>query len=90
MKRAKKEVGKDADLADLLHYYLSTPNEFDANGEEPNLVDGLYAIARALTFLGKSILVVNSMDVGDVEAKLGLAIPRENVPVPWVKKKIHT
>lgn len=35
-------------IAKVLGATLSTPNEADSNGEEANVVDGLFAIARAI------------------------------------------
>lgn len=44
-KVAERELGY---LAERLLAGLMTPNELDRNGEPANLVDGLFAIARAL------------------------------------------
>lgn len=35
-------------IADVLEYVLVSPNETDSNLEPANVVDGLFAIARAL------------------------------------------
>lgn len=39
------------DIANRLH----SPNEQDSNGETANIVDGLFAIARAIESLAKAI-----------------------------------
>ena len=39
------------DLATAIHAVLESPNEADRNGETANVVDGLFAIARALEHL---------------------------------------
>jgi hypothetical protein len=41
-----KEMGKE--IAQVLDQSLISSNEFDSNGEIANVVDGLFAIARAL------------------------------------------
>lgn len=42
-------------LADVLHAVLESPNEADRNGEDANVVDGLFAIARAIDGLTSEI-----------------------------------
>ena len=46
-------------LADMLEQVLSSPNEADRNGENANVVDGLFAIARAIERLSKAIEAQN-------------------------------
>lgn len=40
---------------DALHYVFTSPNEFDRNGEVANVVDGLFAIARAIEHLAWAV-----------------------------------
>jgi hypothetical protein len=42
-------------IEDALNDTLSSPNEYDTNGEQANVVDGLFAIARAITRLAKAV-----------------------------------
>lgn len=44
-----------SDLGDSLRAVLESPNEWDSNGEPANVVDGLFAIARALNRVAKAI-----------------------------------
>lgn len=46
---------------------LSSPNECDSNMEPANVVDGLFAIARAMTRIAKAIEKTTRKD-GDVVA----------------------
>lgn len=39
---------KSSDVAKAIEATLVSPNESDANGEAANVVDGLFAIARAI------------------------------------------
>jgi hypothetical protein len=41
------------ELATTIRAVLESPNEADQNGEAANVVDGLFAIARALEHLAK-------------------------------------
>ena len=41
-------------IADLVGAGLTSPNERDANGEMANVVDGLFAIARAIEQLAST------------------------------------
>jgi hypothetical protein len=43
------------DLGEALRETLISPNECDSNLEPANLVDGLFAIARALMAVAKAI-----------------------------------
>jgi hypothetical protein len=42
-------------LFEALHYVLASPNESDRNGEPANVVDGLFAIARAILKLAEAV-----------------------------------
>ena len=53
-----KEITKAVENA------LTTPNETDRNGEAANVVDGLFAIARALDSIAVALLTNNSGDMG--------------------------
>lgn len=57
--RAKQ---RDALVESALHVArgLVSPNEMDRNGESANLVDGLFAIARAISDLAEAV-----REVGD-------------------------
>jgi hypothetical protein len=46
---------KKPDVAQALRETLISPNECDANLEPANVVDGLFAIARALMAVAKAI-----------------------------------
>ena len=46
---------KEPITAAHLYHVFSTPNEVDANGEEANVADGLFAIARALDSVARSL-----------------------------------
>ena len=41
------------ELAEAIHAVLESPNEVDRNGEQANVVDGLFAIARAIDHLAE-------------------------------------
>jgi hypothetical protein len=43
------------DIGNALRGTLISPNESDANGEPANVVDGLFAIARAIEGLAQAI-----------------------------------
>jgi hypothetical protein len=43
------------DVADALQSTLISPNEADSNSEPANVVDGLFAIARAIDHLADAI-----------------------------------
>ena len=43
------------ELEDSLHQIFTSPNESDSNGEEANIVDGLYYISRSLREIAKAI-----------------------------------
>jgi len=45
----------DTRLAHALSQALFSPNECDRNGEDANVVDGLFAIARALETLARAV-----------------------------------
>lgn len=49
-----KSKPKRNEIADAIRETLTSPNESDSNGEEACVVDGLFAIARAIRFLGKA------------------------------------
>jgi hypothetical protein len=42
-------------VADALRKTLISPNEYDSKGEAANVVDGLFAIARALNHVAKAL-----------------------------------
>lgn len=42
-------------LINALIRVFESPNECDSNGEPPNVVDGLYAIARAIRRLANAV-----------------------------------
>jgi hypothetical protein len=46
---------KELELARVLNHLLTTPNEIDSNGETPNIVDSLFAIAKALDRIADGI-----------------------------------
>ena len=46
---------KAADTARALGAALISPNEHDSNGEVANVVDGLFAIARAISELAAAV-----------------------------------
>lgn len=49
-------IGREIqDIAAALRDTLRSPNESDSNGEAANVVDGLFAISRALHRLAKAI-----------------------------------
>lgn len=55
-----KNEGALADMLEqVLSSVLSSPNEADRNGEVANVVDGLFAIARAIDRLSKAIEAQN-------------------------------
>ncbi len=43
------------DTADAIRFTLISPNEADSNSEPANVVDGLFAIARALDRLADAV-----------------------------------
>ena len=43
------------DTGDAIRFTLISPNEADANSEPSNVVDGLFAIARALDRLADAV-----------------------------------
>lgn len=45
-----------SDISTAISNALTTPNESDSNGEWANVVDGLFAIARALDNVAKAII----------------------------------
>lgn len=45
----------DEQIAKAIADTLSSPNEADRNGEVANVVDGLYAIARALDRVARAL-----------------------------------
>jgi hypothetical protein len=42
-------------IAEALEYALTSPNEVDRNGEVANVVDGLFALARAVDRLAAAV-----------------------------------
>lgn len=56
-------------VAAALHATLITPNETDSNMEPANIVDGLFAIARAIDSLAVAVTRVSH---GDVHGATGL------------------
>jgi hypothetical protein len=48
-------------LADTIHNVLMSPNESDSNDEPANVVDGLYAIAKAIHHLARATEGVRTM-----------------------------
>lgn len=50
--RMEEELGE---IAKVLQGVFISPNELDRNLEDANVVDGLFAIARALNRIGKSL-----------------------------------
>jgi hypothetical protein len=46
---------EQTDLGEALRETMISPNEYDSNLEPANVVDGLFAIARALTAVAKAI-----------------------------------
>ena len=54
-------------MIDLTGYFTS-PNESDSNGENANLVDGLFAISRSLREVAKSI---DRLGTNDATTKMG-------------------
>lgn len=60
-----------------IRYCFVSPNESDANMEEANVVDGLYAIARSLRDVAEAIHALGnnhaSTSMGAIEA-LGLVV----------------
>jgi hypothetical protein len=48
-------MNETSKLAAALHATLISPNEHDSNSEAANVVDGLFAIARAIEYLGDQI-----------------------------------
>jgi hypothetical protein len=53
-------------LADVIWETLRSPNESDSNGEPANVVDGLFAIARAIHHLARATEGVHTPDEHDV------------------------
>ena len=43
------------DIADAIFAAFESPNEHDSNGEQANVVDGLFAIERAIIRLAQAI-----------------------------------
>ena len=46
---------RDNEISHALHFTLVSPNESDRNGEDANVVDGLFAIARAINRLSDAV-----------------------------------
>lgn len=55
-------------VAKALHNTLISPNENDRNGEEANVVDGLFAIARALNGVASELRALGN---GDAASSMG-------------------
>lgn len=56
-------------LADALIHTLTSPNEADRNGEVANVVDGLFAVARAIRYAADCLGTGNaSTQMGALEA----------------------
>jgi hypothetical protein len=55
MWRCKVTNKIDDQVAKALRQTLVSPNEYDSKGEAANVVDGLFAIARALNRVAKAI-----------------------------------
>lgn len=55
-------------LAEAVLGALVSPNEADRNGENANVVDGLFAIARAVHHLARA---VEHLGVNDADASVG-------------------
>jgi hypothetical protein len=53
---------KDDFVAEAIKFTLTTPNESDSNGESANVVDGLFAIARALRRVAVAIERLEPID----------------------------
>lgn len=50
---------KTTDTAKAIRDALISPNEYDSNGETANVVDGLFALARAIRKLTETIQEMN-------------------------------
>jgi len=61
------------DLKEVLMTTLSTPNEMDSNGEPANVVDGLFAIARAIERLADKVAEQPGQAVRRAAARRGAA-----------------
>ena len=57
------------DIGNAIRSTLVSPNESDSNGESANVVDGLFAIARAIENLATAVTRVSH---GDVHGPAGL------------------
>jgi hypothetical protein len=57
---------KRNDIAVVLGEVLASPNESDSNGEAANVVDGLFAIARALNRVAAAIGELSSVQAGEI------------------------
>lgn len=53
MAAKKEDLGQQ--IGKALQFVLTSPNEADSNGETANVVDGLFAIARAIRDLAAAI-----------------------------------
>ena len=65
--RSDENVGRALQrIADNLY----SPNECDSNWEAANIVDGLFAVARAIRFLAKATLVAHDKNMADYDGAL--------------------
>lgn len=58
---AKEYKAEIPPMKDALKEEFMSPNECDRNGEIANVVDGLFAIARAITYLAEVILAMDPL-----------------------------
>jgi hypothetical protein len=64
----EKKVESHPDLAETIMYCLTSPNEVDRNFETANIVDGLFAIARANEKIARAI---ERLGVNDAATPMG-------------------
>ncbi len=56
------------ELIEMLERAFVSPNKSDRNGEEANMVDGLFAISRSLKEVAKSI---DRLGLNDANTQMG-------------------
>lgn len=61
-------MATNGDIAKALHATLITPNEPDRNLEPANMVDGLFAISRAIEKLSRA---VDRLGTNDAATQMG-------------------
>jgi len=53
-----------SDIARAIKYAFSSPNECDSNGEEANIVDAIYMLARAINRLADAVQAFGRSEAG--------------------------